>query len=212
MSHPALALRLHGTWRAARPGGLYAQVLGQRFRCLHTSIQRLHGELEDVRGICHVQHGKLTARLIARLLGLPRAGERQALRVVFDRITSANRIREHWHRWFAGHRLSTWQWQEGEQLCERFGPLVFGFHLRADKTGLRHELAGCRLIGLRLPRWLWPAIEGDEWPVGRNGVGFRVRVALPLLGTLIEYGGMVYVGDMDAATAAVHEGNGSDAS
>lgn len=197
MMQPALALRLHGSWRTAQPNSLYASILGRRFRSLHAAIRRLHGELEAVRGICAVAHGNLAARVLARLLGLPRAGERQALHVAFDRFNTAGRLREHWHRDFAGHRLSTWQWQEGDALCERFGPLVLRFRLHADPVGLRHELTACRLFGVRLPRWLSPVIEGTEWPVGRQGVGFRVRVVLPLVGLLIAYGGQVFVGDPD---------------
>ena len=58
----------------------------------------------------------------------------------------------------------------------------------ADDAGLALLLRGVRILGLPLPRVLWPRIRAGESVVAGRFV-FDVEIRLPLAGLLIHYRG-----------------------
>jgi hypothetical protein len=73
-------------------------------------------------------------------------------------------------------------------LVERFGPFALEFRLKAQTASLEWSLAGCRLLGVRLPPLACPKIECLE----RGDKGrflFDIDVSFPLVGHVIYYSG-----------------------
>lgn len=171
---------------------LYRRVLGDDFDRLPGAVQRLHdhsGEL-CAAGLCRVSRGSgFISQVIARFFALPPSGEALPVRVCFIAEGEA----ELWERDFAGHRLRTRQGGlvgRPGLIYETFGPGRFVIRPRVTPDGLDLELLGVRLLGLPLPRLLWPRIRGREGDdAGR--FTFDVAIMLPLVGLLVAYSGFL---------------------
>jgi hypothetical protein len=176
--------------------GVYRQLLGSSWSALGESVRRLHGEGEIVRaaGTFRVCHGNnRLARVLARLGGLPAAGDAVAIHL---HITP-NGIAEKWHRTFAGKSLVSWQ-RPGRNglLVEEMGPLEIRFRLEVCEGSLQYHTASVALrLGLwrvPLPRWCIASMSGREQPLDDpRQTAIDVEVSLPLLGMLISYDGVV---------------------
>lgn len=169
--------------------------LTEPVRCVHAprSIVRAHGRVR-------IEHGRHSvARFLARMLRLPPPGASVATQL----IVTARADGERWHRTFNGRRLDTRQCESsGTGLVERFGILEFRFRLDATDGSLVYvqREAALRAGPLRLliPAAWAPRIEAREDPAGPNRVKVDVRIALPGLGPLITYDGIIDVVDTPA--------------
>ena len=147
---------------------------------------RVHGRLRVQRG------SGLCARLLGRLLRLPRANESAETRL----IVTSRPDGEEWRRTFDGRRFDTRQFEAADGvLAERVGVLEFRFRLEASTGSLVfRQVAATLVLGslrLRLPdRWA-PWIEAREDSAGARRMGVHVRVTLPLVGRLLAYDGTV---------------------
>jgi hypothetical protein len=96
-----------------------------------------------------------------------------------------------WQRSFAGHAMHSQFTLEGDNLVEKLGPLKLCMQLRVEETGkLNYCLQESRLWGMRVPARLSPSLLAYEDEL--NGrYHFHVRIALPAIGKLIEYGGVL---------------------
>ena len=181
---------------------LYMRVMGDSWtqiaapvRCVHAthSIVRAHGHLR-------IQHGRHpVARLLARMLRLPHpcAAAEACL------IVTARADREHWQRTFNGRRLDTRQYESKEsELAERFGVFELRFRLDASEGSLLYVQRGAAFlfgsVRLRIPVSWSPRVEAREDPAGPRRVQVDVRVALPGVGPLITYDGVIDVEDTRA--------------
>jgi Domain of unknown function (DUF4166) len=149
--------------------------------------------MRGVGTFCVRRGATLAARLLARLMRLPRAGARVPVRLV---VTRAGRV-ERWHRTFAGRDFITYQRRTSEGLlAERAGlfELLFSLEERGGVRRYRQVGFALRLGRLRagLPRRLWPLVSARE-RVSADGTRLRasVRVSVPLVGLLLAYGGSV---------------------
>lgn len=181
---------------------LYMRVMGDSWtqlaepvRCVHAtySIVRAHGHLRIEHGRHHL------ARFLARMLRLPRPSAAAETRL----IVTAHAAGEHWQRTFNGRRLDTRQYESSEsEIAERFGVLEFQFHLDASDGSLLYvqREAAFRLgwFRLRIPASWAPRVEAREDPAGLKRVKIDVRVALPGIGLLITYDGLIDVEDRRA--------------
>jgi hypothetical protein len=168
---------------------LFRRVLGAAFETLPIEVRRLHlagsqsfvGEVEARRGT------HLLARLCAWVTHLPPAF-RGPIRV--DITTQGGG--EVWTRHVAGHAMRSRMWTRRGLLCERLGPLVFGFKLHCSADGLRWTVARVRLLGLPLPSRGFHGVHARE--SARAGrYHFDVSASLPLIGLLVHYHGWVDV-------------------
>jgi hypothetical protein len=170
------------------PFHLYQRLLGASFDRLPPLMRRFHAQ-GDGEAECrfHVRRAPGAFRsAVARLLGLPAPAEdaRVALRV---RVRGE---RELWTRVFPDRELHSVQWLENGRLIEQAGLLKLAFDVEADESGMRLATHCCSIAGIPLPRALAPAIaataRGDAhtWDVD-------VTIALPMLGTMLSYGGDV---------------------
>lgn len=100
---------------------------------------------------------------------------------------------ERWQRSFAGKPFVSLQ-HAGEgadagTVVERFGPLAFALRNALDSEGLTQEIAAAYVLGIRLPRFLWPRVHARERIDAQGRFTFDVGIALPLLGRLVAYKG-----------------------
>lgn len=189
---------------------LYRRVLGPGFDRLAPEIQALHDltAAAAASGHCTITRGRHPLSQLAGWLfampsettGLP-ISETTGLpiRVGFEPLGEA----EIWRRHFGNHRLVSVQ-RPGPRpglLVERFGVGSFLVAVSVADGGLRLDLRGVRLLGLPLPRFLWPRVRAGE----RSEKGcfvFDVEIHLPLAGLLVHYHGTLRL--HDAATPPVH--------
>jgi len=181
--------------RRDAPLTLYARVLGVSWLQVAEPLRFAHTPRSIVRagGRLRVEHGRTHgARLLARLLGLPRASDASDARLI---VTSAA-DGERWLRTFDDRPFDTRQYQTGEsQLAERIGLLEFRFRLAAAGSSLLFRQVGAAIVlgpvRLRLPAACAPIVDAREDPAGARQIRIHVRVTLPLLGPVLTYGGTV---------------------
>jgi len=172
--------------------GLYPRLLGASWSSLPEVVRRMHaGGSRRATGLFDVRHGRGLRGALARMLGLPPAG--QDIPTVLT--VTADSAGERWERRFGARDFATDQWAGADgRLRERFGLFELRLDLRAEDGTLRYEPAGAgvRLFGqvVAIPRWLAPRVAGR---VSAHGEQARVQieVAAPLVGFVIGYSGSV---------------------
>lgn len=181
----------------AGAAGFYARLAGEAWAGVCEPVRLFHSGEMPARwsGRFDVSHGPgLAARLLARLMRLPAAGEGLSVRLA---VTAEGERGERWERTFGGRPFVTSQSEHGEGfLAERVGPVEVLYRLEAEGGALLYRQARAALcagpLRLRLPRRLAPSVEAREWAeAGEAGVRVRVRVRAPLVGTLVTYEGRV---------------------
>lgn len=179
---------------------LYARIMGETWLQIADPIRNLHESGAATAGRVRVVHGRhRVARFLVRTLGLP-----DSCAAADTRLTVTPRDGgELWQRVFSGRRFETFQYQSDHaELAERYGPLVFRFRLLASDGHLRYIQRGAALrlgVGrLSLPRWLAPLVTAQEAPAGRGHVHIAVSIALPRIGLLIAYDGIVVIAEARA--------------
>jgi hypothetical protein len=140
-------------------------------------------------GRATVERGNgLLARLIAALVGFPRAGRDVPARVEFERRGN----QEIWRRTFAGRSFasvhSAGTGRSDHLIVERFGPFAFGLAAVLADDRLQLVLRHWSFLCLPLPRWLAPA--GDAYEFAADGrFHFHVELGHPLTGLIVRYRG-----------------------
>lgn len=181
---------------------LYERLLGSSWPQIAEPVRIFHATESPLRasGRLQIRHGRnpLTP-LVVTLLRLPRASDAADTRLSV--ISGAGG--EHWLRTFDGRRLETRQYQASEsELAERFGALEFRFRLAASNGSLvYHQLEAAFLFGplrLRFPAALAPRIDAREDPAGSRQIRIHVSVALPVLGPVVTYDGIIDIEDHHA--------------
>jgi hypothetical protein len=172
---------------------VYRRLLGPALDSLPPTLRdfhdvetewRGHGRFRITRGRGRLRH------LVARLGGLPPAGEDVAVRL---RVV-AEGPRERWLREFGGHQFESVQWPQDGLLMETLGALRLGFRVTVEPPALRLKPVRAWLLGVPWPVALAPTGEGEE--VGRpDGIAVVVRGYAPLLGLLVRYEGFLAAGD-----------------
>lgn len=177
----------------ATPLPLYRRALGEAaWAALPPPIQRMHDvhATMTASGLAVVERGSgLVARLIAAVMGLPRAGRDVPVRVRF----SPDERGEHWERSFAGRRFASYQYRtdktDGGLVLERFGPIVIELRLAAVQGRLDITPSGWSFLGLPLPRALAPIGETYEAVDADGRFTFHVEIAHAWLGLIVRYRG-----------------------
>ncbi|MET0626772.1 MAG: DUF4166 domain-containing protein [Pyrinomonadaceae bacterium] len=175
----------------AAGAGLYERLVREAWGGLDEPVRSFHARALSTGTFKVRRGGGRFARLVARLLGLPEAGEAVPLRLTVTPHGGGER----WHRAFAGKDFITEQREHaGSLLAERTGPFELLFRLDAEGGALAYSQVGAflrvRSLRVRLPRRVAPRVEACERAEGR-GVRVSVRVSSPLVGRLIEYEGRV---------------------
>jgi hypothetical protein len=160
-------------------------VLPAPIRALHDNVSRARWSgRADIEGASNP-----LAFLAARVVGIPRAARDVDVVVEFEVRDGVER----WQRSFAGKPFISLQYagqgRDAGTVIERFGSLAFALRNTLDGQGLSQEIAAACVLGIRLPRVLWPRVHARERLDARGRVTFDVGIALPLLGRLVAYRG-----------------------
>lgn len=165
---------------------LFPHLLQARFEALPASVRSLHlrqgaatydGQVDVVRG------RSLLSRLCGWATGLPPTGH-APIRVEID----AAPTHERWARHVHGHSMRSRLWAADGLLCERLGPVTFGFRLDVDDGRLTWTVARASVLGVPLPAHAFAAVGAVESE--RDGkYRFDVSASLPLAGPLVRYRG-----------------------
>lgn len=168
---------------------LYQRVLGEDYARLSAVLQSFHGLPQGgcASGVLEVQHGAgVLRRLAAQLLMLPRAGESVPLRLQIETHDG----RETWVRHFSKQKIETLQWQDGPFLIEQAGPIQIVFKLQADEQCLVFHARPNRIRGIPIPGCLSLRVEATARGLENCWI-IEVKIALPLLGTIVTYQGEI---------------------
>jgi hypothetical protein len=167
---------------------LYRHVLGSDFGRLDPLLQEFHRTVPNQgRGQLTVERSpRLIGRMLATLAGLPQTAER----VLVDLHVTAIGDGERWVRSFNGRPLMTTQRPWRNLLLESGGPLTFGFRLVVEAGGMLFDQQRTWLLGVPLPMLLAPRISAVATPAA-GGWHIDVRMALPLVGPMIRYHGIM---------------------
>jgi hypothetical protein len=168
---------------------LFERLLGRRWNELPTSLRVVHGGGRFSASGCAIARigANLPARLLRRLLGLPRSGRHKAS-VTLEPAPDGERWTRRFGRAQFASLLTDTKRKRLGLFEERFGPLRFTFDLRPSPAGVSWGLCGWSVAGLPLPRWLAPRIRaGAEDTDGLYR--FRVVVAHRWIGLLFAYRG-----------------------
>jgi hypothetical protein len=183
------------------PRSLYRSLLGSSWLQLSEPIRFAHASATvRASGRLRIVHGRSrAARVLARLLRLPRASDVADVRLV---ITSGP-DGERWRRTFDGRLLDTRQYRANEsELAERIGVLELRFRLEASEGSLIYrQLEAAFLAGpvrLRLPAMCAPRVDAREEPAGARRMRVHVGVAFPGLGSVLTYDGLIDLEDTPA--------------
>jgi hypothetical protein len=168
---------------------------GAKFDELHPLLQQMHlhgGQLAGAvdivipNGIAGVLGKRLANKLCVPADGLP-----HQLRVDISHHPDGL----HWDRCFDGtsymrsvfRPIGTWP---GGHWVEDTGPLKMYLTVDVRDGGWNWRCLAMRVLGLRLPLWLFPnSIAFKTVEAGRYR--FYVGFSLPLLGTVLSYGGLL---------------------
>jgi hypothetical protein len=181
---------------------LYARLLGASWQQLAEPVRFTHATESTVhaRGRFRIAHGRgRVARVVARLLRLPRASDAAEARLVI----TADAGGEQWARTFDDRRLDSRQYEAGEgELAERFGVLEFRFRLEVSDGGLVYRQVETALlfgtVRLRLPAHWAPTVDAREDPAGPRQICVRVCVQLPAVGPVLTYDGVIDIEETHA--------------
>ncbi|MFY8107141.1 MAG: DUF4166 domain-containing protein [Elstera sp.] len=129
------------------------------------------------------------ARLIARVLKLPAAGEDIPVTVDVEDITPpGGPSAQRWGRTFAGRRFhSILDVSPSGTLCERFGGLRFHLGLAPSVEALALTVTGWDFYGLPLPISLAPRADAYESVDARGRFYADIRLTLPGISLLVHY-------------------------
>ena len=172
----------------AQPPPLYHRMMGPTFERLPPAVRAMHAVVRDggASGEAEVTGAaNPVGALIARIVGFPRAG-RYPLHVAFAEHDGVER----WTREFGITRFISELSEANGRLAERFGPARFYFDLPADETGLTMVMRRWSLLGLPLSLSLAPRSLAREWEED-GSFHFDVPIALPLIGRLVHYRGVL---------------------
>ncbi|MBY5358145.1 DUF4166 domain-containing protein [Rhizobium leguminosarum] len=173
---------------------LYQRILGSAWDQLPPALAALHaGGARVASGRARIERGGgLLARIVAGVIGFPKAGEDVPVTVRF--VSDGDK--EIWTRDFGGTVFRSWQVEakgrDRHLLAEVFGPFRVLIALAPDGEKLRLVVRGWRFFGIPLPMFLAPG--GETYEEERDGrFHFHVEIGGRLTGLVVRYTGWLVV-------------------
>jgi len=180
------------------------------FESLPLAIRAFHRADAPViwSGCADVDGAKsMLGQLVARMIGLPKAGRGVPVTVSIVRdatIARAQPPAETWTRDFDGRRFASRLASSSPgTTIESFGPISFRIGLGTEAGRLFYPVTGWWLGPIPMPATLAPRSETNEWQDAQGRFNFDVRLSLPLLGTLGNYRGWLMPAETNVATCEV---------
>jgi Domain of unknown function (DUF4166) len=165
---------------------------GPHFSDLHPLLQRLHREGGCLSGTVEFATESGIAGLIGkRIMRRLGVSDRRPHRLSVTIRNSEEGL--HWSRRFDDGaqvvslfrpigRLPDGYW------LERAGPIELKLAVDIVDGGWYWRQLGCRIFGVPFPAWLAPRADAHK-RIDGEGYRFAVAIALPVVGTVIRYGG-----------------------
>ena len=174
---------------------LYEHALGPAWGSLPEPVRRCHLPGLVASGRFKITHTRSwLGRLVIAIMGMPRSGEdvQTDLRVAARERHQAQY--QEWVRHFDGRPMTTEQYALDRRVAERMGSIELAFDVVASGDALEYVQRGARFCLLRLriplPAWCAPRVHARCWAEPHaTAMNVRVRIALPMLGELVTYGG-----------------------
>ena len=186
------------------------QWFGAHFADLHPLIRDLHRNGGTLRGRITVDFDNGLAgwvgRRLARRLGIAIDCAEQLLNVrIHDAADGL-----HWDRQFNGTRefrslfVPVGSYPHGHWI-ENSGALKLRLHVRIVAGGWHWMPAGAQLGPIALPPWMLGSTVAYK-EIIEGCYNFQVKIRLPLLGTILRYGGLLALeaNDTDDVNARSH--------
>jgi len=168
---------------------------GQRFSELHPLLQALHVNGGTLSGPVTITLGDGLAAIVGRRLGtklgIPVDGNQHTLQVTLSHRSDGL----HWDRCFDGdHWMRSLfepvgQWPDGHWL-ETTGPIKLRLTVDIRDGGWYWRVLKGQIGGVTLPAWLLPNTTAFK-RIEDGRYRFHVSIAMPLLGTVLSYGGLL---------------------
>lgn len=172
---------------------LYRQLLGPAFAELPRSVRTLHDSRSrrTWSGTAQVRPGSgLLARMVRAIIGFPGQAGECPVRVEFEPGPAGER----WTRIFGSKSFqslqSAGQGRNQFLLVERFGPISIALALLVEEGRMRLVPRRWSLLGMPLPRSLLPNGASYEREEGSKFC-FAVEIAIPLIGMIVAYKGVL---------------------
>jgi hypothetical protein len=190
-------MRQNAAFRASAymSGTVVSEWFGLAFEQLHPLLQSLHRHGGKLRGPIDIGFGQglsgIAGRRLARRLGIPCDGNGHMLEVTIDHRGALL----HWDRRLDdGHGFrSTFRpygrWPDGGWI-EDTAAIALRLQVEVIDGGWYWRCIGAQLGRWRLPRWLLPRSEAYK-RIEDGRYRFSVSFALPLLGEIVSYGGLL---------------------
>jgi len=175
---------------------------GPAFAQLHPQLQALHRRGGKLQGPLTIRFGRglagILGRRLARKLGIPTDGAAHRLQVGIHHLDG----HLHWDRRFDdGARFASTfhpygQWPDGGWI-EQTGAITLRLQVDVVDGGWQWRCIGARIGGWPLPLRLLPRTRAGK-RIEADDYRFDVSIALPLLGEVLGYGGLLQLaGDGD---------------
>lgn len=171
---------------------------GDRFAELHPLLQDLHTNGGTLSGPVLITLGDglagIVGRRLAAKLGIPVDGDQHTLQVAISHHSDGL----HWDRCFDGDRWMrslfepVGQWPDGYWL-ETSGPIKLQLTVDISDGGWYWRVLKGQVRGATLPSWLLPTTTAFK-RIEDGRYRFQVGIAVPLLGTVLSYGGLLEAG------------------
>ncbi|HKU95281.1 MAG TPA: DUF4166 domain-containing protein [Vineibacter sp.] len=171
---------------------LYERCIGAAYDLLPAPIARLH----DLTSAA-MWHGRadikgaqgIVARFAAHVFGFPATNPDVPVSVAFSVRDGV----ETWRRTFGRQSFVSVQHAaaggEPGVIVERFGAVAFAMQAAASAHGIDLHLCRGSVLGVPLPRFLWPRIVANERADDAGRFRFDVEIGLPVIGRLVHYRG-----------------------
>ncbi len=165
---------------------LFVQHLGNQYAALNNLLKAAHSGDICLEGNVVIRRGNVMSKMLCHILGFPAEGVNVVLKVIGHH--DADRML--WKRDFAGIKLVSEFIRENDYLIERMGPIQLCLKLFVNDGELHYQLIKAKFLGLPIPSALSPKLTA--WEKEQQGrYNFLVDVALPVMGRLISYEGML---------------------
>jgi NAD(P)-dependent dehydrogenase (short-subunit alcohol dehydrogenase family) len=140
------------------------------------------------QGEASVERGtSLASRIVAKVMGLPKAGQGHTVKVSVERQADASEV---WTREFSGKKFSSkLTLGKDSKLQESFGPTTFTLGLTGSALGSDLPILDGRAFGIPIPRFFLPTSTAREFVDEQGRFRFDVRLDLPIFGLLVHYRG-----------------------
>lgn len=168
---------------------LYEELLGERYSQLHPILKAFHSQPGGGIADCclEVIHPPGMLKSLFRFFaGVPDAGTHE--KTLLEVVVSPQG--ETWRRTMGGKTMVTRQWSRGGLLIEAIGPGAFGIVLSCEQGGMKFETRRFWLLGIPVFRAISPSVYALVTPRAASWE-VEVRLAAPLVGTILVYQGEV---------------------